>query len=74
MKMSVETSVKKDVTFLSGYKTHIVAALTVAYGLYQTFHLSGGNWHTLAPYLLSGAGLSALRLAVAKVEAALAGK
>ena len=64
-----EATVKKDITFLSGYKTHIVAVLTVAYGFYQTFTATGGTWHTLVPYLLSGAGLSALRFAVAKLEA-----
>lgn len=62
-------SVKSDVTLLSGYKTHIVAALTVIYGVYEAFTVSGGTWHTLVPYLLSGASLSALRLAVAKLEA-----
>jgi hypothetical protein len=59
---------------IDGYKTHLVAVATVLYGLYQAFIATGGNWHTLVPYLLSGTGLSALRVAVAKVEVALTTK
>jgi hypothetical protein len=65
----MKNKVKSAIKLLDGKKTHIVAALTVIYGLYEAFVASGGTWHTLMPWLLSGAGLAALRVAVAKLEA-----
>ena len=60
--------INKEINYLSGYKTYLIAFVTTVYGIF---------WHhtsvsTLAPYLLSGLGLAALRAAVAKIEAVVA--
>jgi hypothetical protein len=53
---------------LSGYKTYLVALVTAVYGVIA-HHKSIS---TVAPYLLGGAGITTLRVAVAKVEAGIA--
>lgn len=54
--------------FLKGYKTYLIAVLTAVYGIAA----HNASLSVLAPYLLSGLGLAALRAGVGKVEAAIA--
>jgi hypothetical protein len=49
---------------LKGYKTYLVAAATAVYGVVARH----SSLQVLAPYVLTGLGLAALRAAVAKVE------
>jgi hypothetical protein len=57
---------KAVVNFLKNKKSYIISGLTVLYGLYEGFVVTGGNYKTFVPYLISGAGLSALKAAVVK--------
>lgn len=56
----------KLVNFLKGKKSYIVSGLTILYGIYQGFVATGGNYKTFVPYLISGAGLGALKGAIVK--------
>lgn len=52
---------------LKGYKTYLIAAVTVVFGVVDKHNQSA----VLMAYVLTGAGLAALRAAVAKVEEAI---
>lgn len=54
------------VNYLDGKKSYGIAFLTLIYGIYQYYAANGHNWHVIVPYLLSAAGISAIRAAIAK--------
>jgi D-arabinose 1-dehydrogenase-like Zn-dependent alcohol dehydrogenase len=67
---SLQTSVSKDVTFLAGWKTYIVAVVTAALGVYNLTTKVHLDTTSIIAFLGAG-GLGALRAAIAKVEVAL---
>ncbi|CAK0745399.1 hypothetical protein CCP1ISM_2070002 [Azospirillaceae bacterium] len=57
----------KILGFLNGYKTYIVAVAIVGYGLYKHFFGDHLPWADVIDFIFSGAGLAAIRSALAKI-------
>jgi hypothetical protein len=70
---NVKADVTKDVTFLAGWKTYIVAVVTAALGVYNLTTKVHLDTTSIIAFLGAG-GLGALRAAISKVELALKGK
>lgn len=55
------------ITWLKGKKTYLVGLAVVAWGLYQHFFGDKVSWSSTVEWIFSGAGLMAVRAALAKI-------
>jgi hypothetical protein len=68
--MALSSTVTKDLSFLAGWKTYIVAVVAAAVGVYNLTTKVHPDTNSIIAFLGAG-GLAALRAAIAKVETAL---